>query len=192
MDRYQLTTKSYYDKGQYDDMQLLERCVQDISSLLLERPPIIVYGRECRQNRDVGFFSDESEGYSYSNQLMASQPLTDNLRLLLADINKRFDADFNGILVNRYNDGNQTIGKHSDDERALSSNGGVACLSYGAARKFRIHSKWKGETKLDIILYHGSLLYMGGDFQKQFTHEIPKESKVTESRISFTFRRHTK
>ena len=36
-----------------------------------------------------------------------------------------------------------------------------------------------------------SMLQMGGDFQKEFTHEIPIEKKVKEPRISFTFRKHT-
>ena len=31
---------------------------------------------------------------------------------------------------------------------------------------------------------------MVGDFQKEFTHEIPVEKKVTMERYSFTFRKH--
>jgi alkylated DNA repair dioxygenase AlkB len=193
MERKFLTRFSFYEKGQYDNMELLKSCVEDVESRLCERPEIKVFGRLCRQNRDVGFFSDESEGYRYSNQMMASQPLTENLKALMKDINERFGCDFNGILVNRYNDGNQTIGKHSDDESGLSSNGGVACLSYGAPRKFRIRNKVPiEETKLDILLSNGTLFYMGGCFQRQFTHEIPKETKVKDMRISFTFRRHLK
>ena len=33
---------------------------------------------------------------------------------------------------------------------------------------------------------------MAGDFQKEFTHEIPAEKKIKEGRISFTFRKHLK
>jgi hypothetical protein len=31
---------------------------------------------------------------------------------------------------------------------------------------------------------------MGGDFQKEFTHEVPIEKKVREGRYSLTFRQH--
>jgi len=31
---------------------------------------------------------------------------------------------------------------------------------------------------------------MGGNFQKLYTHEIPIQKKIKESRISFTFRKH--
>ena len=33
---------------------------------------------------------------------------------------------------------------------------------------------------------------MGGNFQKEFTHEIPIEKKVLDTRYSLTFRRHMK
>lgn len=186
-----LTQDSYFTKDQYDNMVLLENCVSDVEFLLEERPEIVVYNRICRQNRDIGFFSNDSKGYKYSKKLMPSKPLTENLKTLLTDINKRFDSNFNGILVNRYRDGTRTIGKHSDDESGLGKNGGVVSLSYGATRKFRIRNKpGVAETNIDILLDHGTLLYMGGHFQRQFTHEIPKETKVGNERISFTFREH--
>ena len=31
---------------------------------------------------------------------------------------------------------------------------------------------------------------MGGKFQEEFTHEVPIEKKITDERISFTFRKH--
>jgi len=31
---------------------------------------------------------------------------------------------------------------------------------------------------------------MGGNFQKEFTHEIPVEKKIKEVRYSLTFRKH--
>ena len=46
------------------------------------------------------------------------------------------------------------------------------------------------KLKLDVLTNSYELLHMGGDFQKEFTHEIPIEKKVKEPRISFTFRYH--
>jgi len=34
------------------------------------------------------------------------------------------------------------------------------------------------------------MLQMKGEFQKEFTYEIPVEKKVKTKRISFTFRKH--
>lgn len=37
-------------------------------------------------------------------------------------------------------------------------------------------------------LANGSLLVMQGDVQRRYTHEIPKEKRIKDSRISITFR----
>lgn len=42
----------------------------------------------------------------------------------------------------------------------------------------------------DIITKNNYLIQMAGNFQKEFTHEIPIEKKVKEVRYSFTFRTH--
>ena len=169
--------------------ELLEECVREVGGRLEDYPPIVIYGRACRQRRSIGFFSDTSAGYSYSNQVAASQPLSDNLRLLLQLVNELYGASFNGVLVNRYNGGADSIGKHSDDEAGLDPEVGVVSLSYGAARKFRVRDK-KGAVVADVLTRPGLLVHMGGDFQKEFTHEVPAEKASAGVRVSFTFRRH--
>lgn len=186
------TEKSFLSKIVVADseiVQTISNCVSEIKDNLQIRPPIKVFNRECRQPRDVGFFSDESIGYHYSRQLMSSKPLTKNLKDLLLFINKTYKADFNAILINRYNDGTENIGAHSDDEKNIHKSG-VVSLSWGATRKFRIRDKKTKTIHSDILLDHLSIVHMGGDFQKEFTHEIPVEKKVKELRISFTFRKH--
>ena len=165
--------------------------VASVKEKLHVRPPIKVFNRECRQARDVGFYSDESEGYHYSRQMMPSEPLSENMRKLLQFINTTYNSNFNAILINRYNNGCENIGAHSDDESFLDKSGVVA-LSWGATRKFRIRDKKTKKIHTDIPLTHLSVVHMSGDFQKEFTHEIPVEKKVREARISLTFRHHLK
>jgi hypothetical protein len=43
---------------------------------------------------------------------------------------------------------------------------------------------------IDISTEPTNIIQMAGDFQKEFTHEIPVEKKVKDVRYSFTFRRH--
>jgi alkylated DNA repair dioxygenase AlkB len=191
MEFYIQTERSYLGKIHADIDDLLYDCVQEVDGNLNETPTINVFGREAVQHRNIGFFSDISEGYRYSRQLSASKPLTPSLSLLLELVNTEFNTDFNGILVNEYPDGTHYIGKHSDDESALS-NAGVVCISYGASRKFRIRNKLTGTIVMDIPTTSKEIWVMGGDFQKEFTHEVPVEKKVKEKRISFTFRKHLK
>ena len=167
----------------------LDECIKEVKDKLLKNPPIIVYGKQANQHRSIGFFSDTSIGYHYSGQLAKSQPLTPKLKNLLEVINEKFSSKFNGILVNYYENGEDYIGKHSDDEKSLDKVG-VVSISYGAKRKFRIRNKSNGKKVVDIDMNSSEIIHMGGDFQKEFTHEIPKEKKIKDERYSFTLRNH--
>lgn len=168
---------------------LMSQCVAEIKDNLDIEPEIIVYGRVCKQRRDVSFFSDTSIGYKYSGKLAPSKPLTPGLLKILKYINKIYNAQFNGILINRYNTGQDYISAHSDDERNLDPIGVVA-ISHGESRIFRIRNKETKEIVIDIFTENNTVLHMGGDFQKEFTHEIVKEKGIMQPRYSFTFRKH--
>jgi alkylated DNA repair dioxygenase AlkB len=167
----------------------IEKCVKEVKDKLLNNPPIVVYGKPAKQHRSIGFFSNDSIGYYYSGQLAKSQPLTPKLKNMLNIINNKLSAEFNGILVNYYKNGEDYIGKHSDDEKGLDKIG-VVSISYGAIRKFRIRNKLTNKKVIDINMNSGEIIHMGGNFQKEFTHEIPIEKKIKEGRYSFTLRNH--
>ncbi len=118
-----------------------------------------------------------------------SKPMTLNLDLLLELINDMFGSKFNGILINRYSSGEEYIGPHSDDEKNLDKTGVVA-ISYGGERIFRIRNKNTKEIFQDIPISNLDIIHMGGNFQKEFTHEIPHTKKLVDIRYSFTFRHH--
>ncbi|CAF1579062.1 unnamed protein product, partial [Didymodactylos carnosus] len=106
-----------------------------ISDLELEHhPPIFIFGRAANLQRSVGFYSDTSHGYAYTNQITKSQPLAPFLLDLLEKVNNVLKTNFNGILINSYENGCETIGAHSDDERGLDDTDGnrrVASISLG-------------------------------------------------------------
>lgn len=171
-------------------VEMISEVIDDIDTKLIVNPKIVVYGKPATQHRSIGFFSNDSIGYRYSGQMAKSQSLTPILKLVLDYVNQLLSSDYNAILVNRYSDGTDYIGAHSDDETCLDPVG-VACISYGAGRKFRIRDKKSKKIVLDYTTKNDELILMSGNFQKNFTHEIPVEKKVRESRYSLTFRKHT-
>jgi alkylated DNA repair dioxygenase AlkB len=184
----------------YPDFIVIDDKIRnDINNLqLITTPSCYANGKQCTQHRCIGFYSDTSEGYRYSGQIIQSQLLSssDNhpkLKLLSNIMNKvncELRTNFNGILVNKYRNGLDYISKHSDDESGLSTtNKCVASLSIGATRTFRIRDK-SNKIVLDYQHHEGDLLVMSGDFQQHFTHEIPVQSKIIEARTSLTFRMH--
>ena len=173
-----------------ETMALVAQCVETVDSELDVRPAIMVFGKVCHQNRSVGFYSDTSKGYNYSSSLTPSKKMHPCLRELLIYINDKFDYDYNGILINKYSGGEDYIGKHSDDEKGLDSKVGVVALSYGKGRNFRIRCKDTGSIVKDVPTEPNKIIQMAGDFQKEFTHEIPIQKKINGTRYSFTFRKH--
>lgn len=176
---------------------------------LNQKPEIFVHGKVCHQNRDVGFYSTESTGYRYSGQVAAAfsfehAPL---LEELMKKVNQVLKTNFNGVLVNKYNSGEDYIGAHSDSEAGLDKNNmTVASLcyssrdeegNYNGIRKFRLRHKASGLVMtspilIDYLHQPNELLVMDGSaFQKRYTHEIPIEKKVKGTRISLTFRCHS-
>jgi alkylated DNA repair dioxygenase AlkB len=190
----------------FPSMPVLLEAVAEVSPLLMEKPPCVVYGNHVRQPRDVAFFSNTVAYYEYSQQKMNALPLTPALEKMLRIINRQWNGNaesnntgFNAILANRYNTGCDKIGAHSDNETYVAQGVGVVSVSSGQTRKLRIKSKtpnhpaMNGKKKFrDFDMVAGTVMSMQGDFQKEFTHEIPEQKLLTGSRTSFTFRKHGK
>jgi alkylated DNA repair dioxygenase AlkB len=70
----------------------------------------------------------------------------------------------------------------------LQSGSSIASISFGATRTFRIRDYKTKKIIKDQTLNHGSLFIMGGDFQKEYTHEVPKTKKQITKRINITCR----
>ena len=174
----------------YQHKDLIDAIVSQSEPEFEIEPAITVFGKQCRQPRDVQFCSDESKGYFYSNQVMTSKPLTDEMKTLLDIVNQNFKANFNGILINRYVDGTKSVGAHADDESGLNEVAGVVAISHGVTRNFRIRDI---KSKAIVGNYDAKAymaLQMAGPFQQQFTHEIPMQKTIKSQRISLTFRQH--
>ena len=78
---------------------------------------------------------------------------------------------------------------HADDEPELGPDPVVATLSLGATRRLTLVPRRPrdGERRA-LELPAGSLLVMRGACQRHFRHGIPREPRVTEERVSLTFR----
>jgi alkylated DNA repair dioxygenase AlkB len=170
-------------------IDMIAECAKEVDDTLDYHPPILMFGKVCHQQRSIGFYSDISSGYNYSKQKASSKKMTPLLIQLLDYVNDVYQSEFNGVLVNKYKSGNEYIGKHSDDERMLDANAGVVMISTGTVRTFRIRNKITGK-KIDIPMETDKMYQMLGNFQKEFTHEIPVQKKVLGTRYSFTFRKH--
>ncbi|MEO7757571.1 MAG: alpha-ketoglutarate-dependent dioxygenase AlkB [Dokdonella sp.] len=147
-----------------------------------------LFGREVAAPRLSCWMGDPAATYTYSRTRFDPLPWTPTVALLRDDLAARFGLRFNSVLANRYRDGRDSMGWHSDDEPELGSQPQIASLSFGAERTFRLRKRITREAVLSIPLAHGSLLLMAGDSQALYQHALPTRAAVTSPRINLTFR----
>lgn len=161
-----------------------------LAILMAEQPwaarPIKVFGKEVMQPRLVAWCGDLP--YKYSGQVLEPVPFTPTLDALNRRVVEHVGVPFNHVLLNRYRDGRDNMGMHSDDERELGRDPIIAALSLGVTRKFVLRHKHRRKWRKHIQLTHGSLMVMGGACQHEFHHGVPKQASVTTERINVTFR----
>ena len=148
-----------------------------------------LFGREHLSPRLSAWVGDAGAVYRYSGVRHEPLPWTAGLLGLRNRLRDSIGPDFDSVLVNRYRDGNDSMGWHSDDESELGPEPLIASLSLGATRIFRFKSRSKIGPSLALELAHGSLLLMAGATQQNYRHALPKTRKAVGERINLTFRR---
>ncbi|HEX9618979.1 MAG TPA: alpha-ketoglutarate-dependent dioxygenase AlkB [Polyangiaceae bacterium] len=149
---------------------------------------IVLFGRKILQPRLVAWAGEVP--YRYSGQTLEPRKVPSFVRDLLAAAGAAAACSFNHVLMNRYRDENDAMGMHSDDEAELGPRPSVASLSLGAERRLMIVSKRRSlGVRHELLLEHNSLLVMGGAFQHELRHGVPRERRARAERLNFTFRR---
>lgn len=161
-----------------------------VGSLPLRQEPITMFGKTHLTPRLTSWHGDAGCGYRYSGRSFDPTPWTPALGRLRARLVETTGYAFNSVLVNLYRDGADAMGAHADDEPELGparDDVGIASVSLGARRRFRLRPKGGGETS-EYALGEGDLLVMGGRTQACFKHWVPRTKKPVGPRMNLTFR----
>ncbi len=160
-----------------------------LAELEFEQREIELFGERFRQPRLIAWGGELP--YRYSGQTLEPRPMTPVLLELRDRVALRSGVTANHALVNRYRDQNDRMGFHSDNEPELGPDPVLASVSFGAPRRFVIQPKKKSRRaeRQTLWLGHGDLCVMGGRFQHELRHGVPREPTATDERINVTFRR---
>ena len=89
----------------------------------------------------------------------------------------------------KYRNGQDSNGWHSDNEKELGENPTIASVSFGDERYFNMKHRENKSFKLKLLLKNGSVFIMSGETQEYWLHQIPKTNKNVGPRINLTFRK---
>ena len=149
---------------------------------------IRLFGREHASPRLSSWIGDPDANYLYSGTRFVPRPWPRALRPLRERLCQELGVEFNSVLANRYRDGHDCMGWHSDNEPELGPTPVIASVSLGAVRRFVLKHRDEPERKLAIELPHGSLLVMRGETQRHYRHALPRTARPVGERINLTFR----
>lgn len=183
MEKVKLSEKSWYEIGKIEPIYC-----QKFEELWNEHPSdfgeVIVWGKKLKTPR---YQQSYIRNYNFSGIDHSALPLPSIFQPYLERANlesKRLNhSPYNQVLINWYENGLHYIGKHRDDEVGLNPKGTIFSLSLGAERKFRIRSYNTSKIVKDLMVTDGTIVIMGGDMQKEFTHEIVKISGNKGSKV---------
>ena len=150
---------------------------------------IKIFGQEKPLPRLTAWYGDPGTRYVYSGIVNEPLPWTEALLGIKGPAEAASGVAFNGVLLNRYRTGKDSMGWHADDEPEFGDDPVIASVSFGGTRNFQLKHKTRKELKGSVELTHGSLLVMRGGTQANWLHQVPKTSRPVEERLNLTFRR---
>lgn len=171
---------------QPNEASALQRTLADEVPWTVHR--IRMFGRWVDSPRLSCWMGDPGAAYRYSGVRFEPEPWHPAIRALLPRLEATCDAPFNSVLLNRYRQGGDYMGWHSDDEPELGMEPVIASLSLGVERRFLLRLRADHAVKQAWRLRHGDLLLMRGDCQRVAQHALPKMAGVGGERINLTFR----
>lgn len=155
---------------------------------------VIINGKQVKIPRKQIAYGEPGISYHFSGTEVKTNDWNkdDEICKTICRIKERAEllsnTKFNFVLINRYNDGDDYIGFHSDDEKDLVKNSPIVGVTIGAERDFILKSN-STNKKHTLRLHSGSMIIMHSPTNKYWKHSVPKRASVKAPRISLTFRK---
>lgn len=176
--------ENYFTKEQSD--RFFNSLIENIE---WKQDTINMYGRLLPLPRLSAWYGDNDKPYTYSGITLQPKAWSSDLLELKQAVEKEAKTSFSSVLLNRYRDGKDYVGWHTDAEKELGQNPIIGSVNFGASRKFQLRRIDNPKEKFEVELGHGSLLVMMGETQHYWQHQVPKTAKKKEERINLTFRK---
>ena len=174
---------AFYDKTESD--RIFKTLLETIE---WKQDKIMMYGKELPLPRLSALYGDNNKPYTYSGITLNPLPWTEELLQIKEKIEMEAKVKFSSVLLNRYRDGQDYVGWHTDAEKELGKNPVIGSVNFGATRKFQLRRIDDHKDKFEVELKHGTFLVMQGSTQHFWQHQVPKTATKIGERLNLTFR----
>lgn len=174
---------AFYDKAESD--RIFKTLLETIE---WKQDKIMMYGKELPLPRLSAWYGDNNKPYTYSGITLNPLPWNEELLQIKEKIEAEAKVKFSSVLLNRYRDGQDYVGWHTDAEKELGKNPVIGSVNFGATRKFQLRRIDDHKEKFEVELKHGTFLVMQGSTQHFWQHQVPKTATKIGERLNLTFR----
>lgn len=175
-----------YTPGFLSGQQSNELMLLLLNTVQWQQHKVMMYDKEFWVPRLSAWYGDYQAQKENKSSTFLSLP---ELLYLKHQVETHTGMRFNGVLLNYYRDGNDSVAWHSDNDTLPGLKTEIASISIGEERNFDFRHKDNHRRRHSIKLQHGSLLLMKGDLQRYWEHRIAKSSRPMKGRINLTFRK---
>ena len=157
-----------------------------LSKVSFEQKKVMMYDKEVITPRLSAWFGQRP---IRPDDTRLPNPWIPELLVIKERVEAYTGITFDGVLLNYYRDGNDSVAWHADKDTVPGLKTEIASVSFGQVRSFDFRSKADHRNKYSIDLEHGSLLLMKGDLQRFWEHRIAKSNLHMTARLNLTFRK---
>ena len=143
---------------------------------------------------------DQWKSHTYSDYMLNFQNITqEKIKNIVKDIPNIRSPNFNSLLINYYESGDNHIAPHQDDKNSFGLEPTIALISFGTPRTFLLErtqfnclkrDKEKRDMNKKFTLTDNSLLIMAGGSQLNYCHSLKREPNIKADRYSLSFREY--
>jgi alkylated DNA repair dioxygenase AlkB len=175
-----------YTPGFINESEATELLRLLLTTVPWEQHKVTMYDKEVVTPRLCAWYGERP---IRENDVRTPRPMIPELESLRQRIMTATGTRFDGVLLNYYRDGNDSVAWHADKDTIPGVKTDIASVTLGQVRNFDFRSKDNHSQRYSIALEHGSLLLMKADLQKYWEHRIAKSTAPMSARINLTFRK---
>ena len=176
-----------------EDSYIVENFIQDkefLSNITVLLEQEIIFGNHYKNNKPLAVFQADKIGDSYSYLRCPSikpeildnfTPSVDKIRTLLND---KFEVKTNIAKILKYQN-NNSLKNHADKIIDLEEGSNIYTIRFGATRPLLLINKTTNEEIL-LKLPNNSMMILGWETNRHWTHGIPKISEFCENGITYS------
>ena len=160
------------------------------------QPGVVIAGETRPERRQVAYFSKvTSTPYQYSGTTRPIGTWSPLLDVFLAKASELTGGEtFDSVLCNWYQNGDNNIGRHRDEEALGAHVVSFSLYPSGTqmVRDFMIHDLKTDTLVTCFPLPNGSVLVMYPPMQDTYKHSVPERKRIRSGRINLTIRQHAR